>query len=37
MMALLRSDYPVSWLCEWLDLPRSSYYYQPPTRGEAAV
>jgi hypothetical protein len=29
MIAQLASAYPVSLLCELLELPRSSYYYQP--------
>ncbi len=29
MINALSAQYPVSQLCEWVDLPRSSYYHQP--------
>jgi len=33
----LSKEYPVQWICSALGIPRSSYYYQPKQREEAAL
>jgi len=37
MIDQLRSDYPIETLCEVLDCPRSSYYYQPAESDDAVL
>lgn len=37
MIDQMRTDYPVQVLCEALDCPRSSYYYEAPTRDDVPL